>query len=73
MYSQRLMGSHFLESPGSSCGGDCCCRSTHGRGTATTATAGTTAKTADAHSDSAADASHPAGMIEGLTWHTVTN
>ncbi len=62
----------ILESTGSSCGGDCCCRSTHGRSTATAAaTTGTAAKAADAHSDSAADASHPAGMIQGLTVHTV--
>jgi hypothetical protein len=59
----KTNGFPILESTGSSCGGDCCC-STHGRGTATTAaTTGTTAKAADAHSDSAADASHPAGML----------
>ncbi len=70
------MGFPILESTGSSRCGDRCCSSTHGRGaatttattkttktTTTTTTTGTAAKAADGHSDSAADASHPAGML----------
>jgi hypothetical protein len=76
MFARRVFpktnGFSILESTGSSRCGDRCCRNTHGRGTATTsATTGTAAKAADGHSDPAADASHPAGMIQGLPGYTV--